>query len=207
MRLSLLAALDRLPPKARAVVVLRYWEDLSVEATAAALGCSTGTVKSQSSRALARLRALLGDGFADHRFRALGDLVWELNSPTPKGCTSLFDAALDDVDLTGDVVPGVLTGYAHRVKVRRYQAAGVAAAALAAAGIAVSALPHGGGATRRHPARVRRVLTTAGTSTGSVTARPGHRGGGPAVHGSGGRPGELRGACRRPCARRSRTHG
>ncbi len=64
MRLSLLAALDRLPPKARAVVVLRYWEDLSVEATAAALGCSTGTVKSQSSRALARLRTLLGDGFA-----------------------------------------------------------------------------------------------------------------------------------------------
>jgi RNA polymerase sigma-70 factor (sigma-E family) len=64
MRLSLLAALDRLPPKARAVVVLRYWEDLSVEATAVALGCSTGTVKSQSSRALARLRTLLGDGFA-----------------------------------------------------------------------------------------------------------------------------------------------
>lgn len=64
MRLSLLAALDRLPPKARAVVVLRYWEDLSVEATAAALGCSTGNVKSQSSRALARLRTLLGDDFA-----------------------------------------------------------------------------------------------------------------------------------------------
>ena len=64
LRLTLLAALDRLPPKARAVVVLRYWEDLSVEATAAALECSTGTVKSQSSRALARLRTLLGDGFA-----------------------------------------------------------------------------------------------------------------------------------------------
>ncbi|NUP51077.1 MAG: SigE family RNA polymerase sigma factor [Catenulispora sp.] len=63
LRLPLLAALDRLPPKARAVVVLRYWEDLSVEATAAVLGCSTGNVKSQSSRALARLRALLGDGF------------------------------------------------------------------------------------------------------------------------------------------------
>jgi RNA polymerase sigma-70 factor (sigma-E family) len=63
LRLSLLAALDRLPPKARAVVVLRYWEDLSVEATAAALGCSPGNVKSQSSRALARLRTLLGDGF------------------------------------------------------------------------------------------------------------------------------------------------
>ncbi|GAA1951023.1 SigE family RNA polymerase sigma factor [Catenulispora subtropica] len=63
LRLTLLAALDRLPPKARAVVVLRYWEDLSVEATAAALGCSTGNVKSQSSRALAKLRELLGDGF------------------------------------------------------------------------------------------------------------------------------------------------
>ena len=62
VRLTLLAALERLPPKARAVVVLRYWEDLSVEATAAALGCSTGTVKSQSSRGLARLRTLLGGG-------------------------------------------------------------------------------------------------------------------------------------------------
>ena len=62
-RLALLAALDELPERARAVVVLRYWEDLSVEDTAAALGCSTGNVKSQSSRALARLRVLLGDGF------------------------------------------------------------------------------------------------------------------------------------------------
>ncbi|MEY9926914.1 hypothetical protein ABH926_001539 [Catenulispora sp. GP43] len=58
----------------------------------------------------------------------------------------LFDDALDDVDLTGDVVPGVLTGYAHRVKVRRYQAAGVALAVLATTGAAVSALPHRGDA-------------------------------------------------------------
>jgi RNA polymerase sigma-70 factor (sigma-E family) len=63
-RLTLLSALDQLPARARAVVVLRYWEDLSVEATAAALGCSTGNVKSQSSRALARLRVLLGDEFS-----------------------------------------------------------------------------------------------------------------------------------------------
>jgi RNA polymerase sigma-70 factor (sigma-E family) len=63
-RLALLSALDQLPARARAVVVLRYWEDLSVEATAAALGCSTGNVKSQSSRALARLRVLLGDEFS-----------------------------------------------------------------------------------------------------------------------------------------------
>ena len=63
-RLTLLSALDQLSARARAVVVLRYWEDLSVEATAAALGCSTGNVKSQSSRALARLRELLGDEFS-----------------------------------------------------------------------------------------------------------------------------------------------
>jgi DNA-directed RNA polymerase specialized sigma24 family protein len=39
--------------------VLRYFDDLSVEETAATLGCSTGTVKSQTSRALDRLRVAL----------------------------------------------------------------------------------------------------------------------------------------------------
>jgi RNA polymerase sigma-70 factor (sigma-E family) len=66
LRLALMAALDQLGKRARAVVVLRFWEDLSVEATAAALGCSTGNVKSQSSRALARLRVLLGDSLSDY---------------------------------------------------------------------------------------------------------------------------------------------
>ncbi len=56
-----LDALATLPPKARAVVVLRYWEDLSVEQVAALLGCSTGNVKSQSARALDKLRVLLAD--------------------------------------------------------------------------------------------------------------------------------------------------
>lgn len=45
-----------LPPRMRAVVVLRLWEDLSEEDTARILGCSTGTVKSQLSRAAGRLR-------------------------------------------------------------------------------------------------------------------------------------------------------
>ena len=52
-------ALHRLPARMRAVLVLRYWEDLSEERTAEALGCSVGSVKSQASRGLVRLRALL----------------------------------------------------------------------------------------------------------------------------------------------------
>jgi RNA polymerase sigma-70 factor (sigma-E family) len=56
---ELLRATAQLPPGQRAVLVLRYFDDLSVEETAAALGCSAGTVKSQTSRALDRLRAAL----------------------------------------------------------------------------------------------------------------------------------------------------
>jgi RNA polymerase sigma-70 factor (sigma-E family) len=45
-----------LPPRTRAVLVLRYWEDLSEADTAELLGCSVGTVKSQASRGLRRLQ-------------------------------------------------------------------------------------------------------------------------------------------------------
>ncbi|GAA1844811.1 SigE family RNA polymerase sigma factor [Asanoa iriomotensis] len=57
-------ALRELPPRTRAVVVLRYWDDLSEAETAAALNCSIGTVKSQASRGLARLRLVLGERMA-----------------------------------------------------------------------------------------------------------------------------------------------
>jgi RNA polymerase sigma-70 factor (sigma-E family) len=53
-------ALATLPPRMRAVLVLRYAEDLSEATTAETLGCSVHTVKSQTARGLARLRAHLG---------------------------------------------------------------------------------------------------------------------------------------------------
>jgi RNA polymerase sigma-70 factor (sigma-E family) len=59
-------ALATLPPRARAVVVLRFWEDLSVEQVAAMLGCSPGNVKSHTARALGKLRAVLGEAFTDY---------------------------------------------------------------------------------------------------------------------------------------------
>ena len=62
-RQALLDALGRLGARQRAVIVLRYWLDMSEAETAAALNCSVGTVKSQASRGLATLRksAAMGD--------------------------------------------------------------------------------------------------------------------------------------------------
>jgi RNA polymerase sigma-70 factor (sigma-E family) len=57
----LLPAVMDLPVRQRAVLVLRYFQDLSVEQTADALGCSIGTVKSQTHHALGKLREALGD--------------------------------------------------------------------------------------------------------------------------------------------------
>jgi RNA polymerase sigma-70 factor (sigma-E family) len=55
---ELVRLLGQLPPRQRAVVVLRYWEQCSETETAALLGCSEGTVKSAASRGLAHLREL-----------------------------------------------------------------------------------------------------------------------------------------------------
>ena len=61
LRLTLLSALARLPLNRRAVLVLRFWEDQTVEATAAAMGLSASAVKALTQRALAELRTVLGD--------------------------------------------------------------------------------------------------------------------------------------------------
>lgn len=60
-RSALMGALAQLPHRQREVLVLRFYGDLSVADTAAATGASEGTVKSHTSRALARMRELLAD--------------------------------------------------------------------------------------------------------------------------------------------------
>ncbi|MFF2065813.1 SigE family RNA polymerase sigma factor [Streptomyces sp. NPDC058200] len=65
LRIALLDALGQLAPKDRAVVVLRYWEDRSIEETADAMNVSSAAVRTRSVRALAKLRAQLGGQFAE----------------------------------------------------------------------------------------------------------------------------------------------
>ena len=70
-RMALLQQLEGLPPRRRAVLVLRYFCDLSVDETAEVLGCTSGTVKSQTARALETLRVRLSGAIT-----AEGELVW-----------------------------------------------------------------------------------------------------------------------------------
>ncbi|WBQ06122.1 SigE family RNA polymerase sigma factor [Kribbella sp. CA-293567] len=60
-RLDVLAALERLPKRQRAVVVLRFFGDLDVAAVAELMSCSQGTVKSQTARGLDKLRDLMAE--------------------------------------------------------------------------------------------------------------------------------------------------
>jgi RNA polymerase sigma-70 factor (sigma-E family) len=73
LRLALLTALSTLGPRQRAVLVLRYFEDLSEQQAADTLGCSVGSIKSHASRGLQQLRRTpglaeaLGEGASDGR--------------------------------------------------------------------------------------------------------------------------------------------
>ncbi len=64
-RMVVRTALMRLPKRLRAVLVLRFWADLSIDQVADILGCPTGTVKSQTSRGLDMLRDVLGTELVD----------------------------------------------------------------------------------------------------------------------------------------------
>ncbi|MEU5595060.1 SigE family RNA polymerase sigma factor [Streptomyces sp. NPDC020298] len=66
LRLTLLQALARLSAKDRAVVVLRYWEDRSIEETADAMNVSSAAVRTRCVRALGRLRELLGEDLGEY---------------------------------------------------------------------------------------------------------------------------------------------
>jgi RNA polymerase sigma factor (sigma-70 family) len=68
LRDQVLRALQELPQRQRAVVVLRYFDDLPEAAVADILGCSVGSVKTHASRALARLR--MSDHLGDVRMRS-----------------------------------------------------------------------------------------------------------------------------------------
>jgi RNA polymerase sigma-70 factor (sigma-E family) len=70
LRHGLLAALRALPPRQRAVVVLRYYEDLAESDVARLLGVSVGTVRSQAAKALAKLRTAYGQPADRGRARA-----------------------------------------------------------------------------------------------------------------------------------------
>ncbi len=76
-RTALMDALARPPRRQRACVVLRFFDDLSVAQTAAALGCSEGNVKSQTSRALGSLRSMFeGTSLGDLLAVGEGDGSW-----------------------------------------------------------------------------------------------------------------------------------
>jgi len=64
LRQALWHQLHQLPPRQRAVIVLRYYEQLSEAEIADVLGCAPGTVKSQASKALSALRGATGSGRA-----------------------------------------------------------------------------------------------------------------------------------------------
>lgn len=80
----LYAALRELPVGMRSMIVLRYFQDLSVAETARAMRCTQGTVKSQTARAITKLRATLGPVLRE------GDIVDDSGVPVSRPAVNLF---------------------------------------------------------------------------------------------------------------------
>ncbi|HTX83107.1 MAG TPA: SigE family RNA polymerase sigma factor [Streptosporangiaceae bacterium] len=78
-------ALSQLPAGQRAVLVLRYYEDLTEAETAAVLGCTVGSVKAQASRALAKLRGIVG--IADSGSHVPGGELKLTDHTSPRGAS------------------------------------------------------------------------------------------------------------------------
>ncbi|WP_412539097.1 SigE family RNA polymerase sigma factor [Longispora sp. K20-0274] len=76
-RMAVVAAMRAVPQRQRAVLVCRYYEGLDVAETAEALGCSQGTIKSQTAKGLAALRRALGAGHGRDLIDARP--TWEAN--------------------------------------------------------------------------------------------------------------------------------
>ena len=126
----LMAALARVPKGQRAVLVLRYWEDLSIEQTAQALGTTPSNVRSQASRGLNTLRAALdADPDDDRRGGAVNDI----------DVKELFASAVARPDVDRIDTDAVLRGGRRRARVRAVATGGSVLAVLALAGSLVVA--------------------------------------------------------------------
>ena len=149
-RLLLMTALAELPPRQRACVVLRYYDDLSVEAVAEALGCRAGTVKSQTARGLEALRA----AYARHGGELLGSRASMTSRRRPPrehrpargAARGRGGAPYDESDLRD-----VLAAGSRRV--RRRAAFGVGASALVAVGAVLASVAVGSTVPTRSTAR------------------------------------------------------
>lgn len=144
-RIVVIDALAMLPPKSRAVVVLRYWADMSVEQAAAVLGCSPGNVKSQRARALDKLRVILGDAMTESgrpaRRRNVTRQTTSVMDET--SLRDLLDSALTRESPMGPVARNSLQA---GMKIRRRRRALGAAGSAAAVAVLAIAVPAATGA-------------------------------------------------------------
>jgi RNA polymerase sigma-70 factor (sigma-E family) len=142
---ALRRALTSLPPRQRAAVVMRYYEDRPVSDVAAIMGCSIGTVKSQASRGLDKLKEVLSDKGEEAANERERGLAW---SPF---------AVVAAERLVGGVEPAGVITYAGQLQRRRRRRLAILAATCAVAAIAVTGA----------------VLLPAGAGNGATAARPG----------------------------------